>query len=351
MDPAFAGAFASVLVGAARRDAHGANVEKMQIQPVPTTLRCTRESSLYDLDQDRGLGRVDLRFEEENFTLFVENKLGAGYGHDQVKRYLRALELLPSHVPRRGLIAITRDVPGYGEPDPDKNPTWLGSVRWARILEDLRELQPQDSQVAQQWMLLLDLLDEQGDLGMTRVDDQLLRSWGSFLNGRDLVQRLLAEIQGRTGALIEQALTTRYPDRTIEVLVAPYRRGKHDQVSVVKGGQSVWFGFRVPAAKSSATMVVQFTNQFEDVHFIVEARPEAPEEVLLSKRFEEACTSLDAAGLSVHPRRRYMARVYGPQDYLGEKWPDLPERLLDLIERDVGILIGSGLFDAEINGL
>ncbi len=344
-DCRFASEFASVVLAAARRDGNTEHVDRMQMLPVPEELRCTRESGLYDLDESRGLGRVDLRFKADGFTLFVENKLGSGYGETQVDRYLRALRLLPSHVPRRGLVALTRDVPGYGEREAEEDEAWLGSVRWARIAGELRAIRPQDPQVAAQWRLLLDLLDEQGDLGMTSVDRDLIRSWGKFRRGRDLVQQLLANIQGRTETLLSDALTERYPALLSKALISPYRRGKQDQISVVRGGLAVWFGFRVPASMDRATVIIQFTNQWGEAHFTVEAWPFASESILRSTEFKKACERLDADEFAVDPRLRYLAKVHGPDSYFGE---DVPARLLGIVEDDLKTLVGSGLFDSLV---
>src|SRR5204862_123122 len=84
------------------------------------------------------------------------------YGRDQVQRYLAALDRLPEER-RAGLIAVTRNVPTYGEPRLDSNDGWLGSVRWAHISSDLRGLPVADDQLRTQWQLFVDVLEDQGD--------------------------------------------------------------------------------------------------------------------------------------------------------------------------------------------
>ena len=56
-----------------------------------------------------------------------------------------------------------------------------GSVRWARLLPGLRELPVADEQLGEQWRLLLDILDRQGDLGMTRANSELIWAWARYL--------------------------------------------------------------------------------------------------------------------------------------------------------------------------
>jgi hypothetical protein len=163
--PRFASALIKVMLDAAR----AGHPEKVaRLEPVPAELECHAEIGLGE-----GLGRLDLRFDgEPDFTLFVENKLFSGYGEEQVHRYLRALELLPEGRSRTALIAVTRDIPGYGEP-PAATSGWLGSIRWATLLPRLREL-PLPEPLDDHWRLLLDLMYEEGDLGMTEPNTQAI---------------------------------------------------------------------------------------------------------------------------------------------------------------------------------
>src|SRR5262249_24441445 len=152
-----------VLLDAAEAGALAENVRAFRASGLPGELECRAEVGLGDE------GRVDLRFDGLDLTLFVQIKLYAGYGHEQVRRYLRAVRRLPPG-PRSALSAVTRAVPTYGESQLDDDERWLGSVRWAPLLSRLRHLPVADAQLADQWRLLLDVLDKQGDLGMTRAD-------------------------------------------------------------------------------------------------------------------------------------------------------------------------------------
>jgi len=343
-DSRFAGAFAEMLVGAARERANAANAKKLE--PVPDELKCRAEWSLYDFDDDDSrLGRVDLRFDTDDFVLFVENKLYSGYGHDQLERYVQALDLLPDYKSRRGLVAVTRDIPGYGEPDANECPQWLGSLRWIDLIDELRGLPIVDDDVRRQWQLLVELLKQQGDLGEKTVDKELLKGWGRFYAGRELAVRLLMEVQGTAEQCLREALQKRYPDQGDDDLVAGYRRGKNQTVTVVKGATANWLGWRVPASVEYASVILQFMNKFGVAHFSVEAWPYASLERRQSPSFKKAAQALDRAEYAIDPKGRYLSHLYEPKDYL--ETDDTLAELARIAREDITAIVESGLFDYD----
>jgi hypothetical protein len=187
VDRRFGARFVEVPLDGAEDGMHAANVRSFRAGGIPAELECRAEQSL---GED---GRIDLRFDGPELTLLVENKLYSGYGHEQVRRYLRAVRRLPSGT-RSALIAVTRAVPTCGEPALDEDDRWLGSVRWAQLLPQLHKLPIADRQLAAQWRLFFDVLDEQGDLGMTRADAELIRAWARYLEGRNHLEDLLDQI-------------------------------------------------------------------------------------------------------------------------------------------------------------
>jgi len=122
------------------------------------------------------VGRFDLRFRALDWDVIVELKIHAGYGRGQLRRYLSALDLV-SHA---YLVAITRDVPLYGEPPLGEDPRWIGSVRWRALLPALRRLPFADESLRAQWPLFLDVLELEGSMGFTRPDPKLFATW-SFM--------------------------------------------------------------------------------------------------------------------------------------------------------------------------
>jgi hypothetical protein len=122
-EPACGAGFVELLLG----QASGA---KEVPPPRPPPLPCRAEEVVET-------GRLDLRFGDERaWDVIVELKLYASYGRDQLNRYLRALH----EVKHAYLIAVTRDVPIYGETHLTNEPRWLGSVRWRSLLPGLRAL-------------------------------------------------------------------------------------------------------------------------------------------------------------------------------------------------------------------
>ena len=178
-DADFAFAFAEALVAQAFDDCPHTRAAVQRALPVPKTIHSGRERTLYDR-AGSNLGRVDLSFdsteEGDEYTLLVENKLYSGFGPEQLSRYRAGLRVVRGGGGRGAIIAVTRDVPTQGELQAI-DPEWLGSVRWARLLPRLRKLPVSDDAVGVQWQLLLDVLDEQGDLGMTTIDGDAVRAW------------------------------------------------------------------------------------------------------------------------------------------------------------------------------
>jgi hypothetical protein len=62
------------------------------------------------------------------------------------------------------------------------------------MLPRLRALPVANAAVAAQWHLLLDVLEGQGDLGMTRLDADAVRGWARYFDGRQQLEWLLGAI-------------------------------------------------------------------------------------------------------------------------------------------------------------
>lgn len=134
------------------------------LSAVPHDLEVAAEEIVAD-------GRVDLRSRAAGFDAIVELKIHAGYGHNQVERYLAALER--SGAPERHLVAITRDVQLYGEPILDGQTAWRGSQQWRALFPELKLLRFDNAGLARQWLLLLDILEMEGSMGFTKPDPEL----------------------------------------------------------------------------------------------------------------------------------------------------------------------------------
>jgi hypothetical protein len=177
---------------------------------LPEELTCSSEREVPD-------GRVDLRFSDDaqELTVLMELKVDAVFGREQLSRYLGAL---PADSDRGALVAITKTTPLTGEQKADMDKRWVGSVRWGRILPSLRELAPQPSQVDTQWRMFLDILEEEGAMGYTTPDPELLDAWAKARPAEKHIVRLLDSLYEaartialRLGGLDEDAVPTPDP--------------------------------------------------------------------------------------------------------------------------------------------
>jgi hypothetical protein len=112
--------------------------------------------------------RFDLRFRGAGWDVIVELKIHADYGPGWLDRYRDSL----TQVEHAYVAAITRDIP-WGELPPDQANRWLGATRWRDLLPGLRTLPVGDPELRTQWLLFLDVLEEEGSMGFTRPDPNL----------------------------------------------------------------------------------------------------------------------------------------------------------------------------------
>ncbi|MFN2471800.1 MAG: hypothetical protein ABR583_12605, partial [Gaiellaceae bacterium] len=114
-DPALAGQFVKTVL------AHSKRPNDSRWPELPSRFDCRSEVYIGQGD------RVDLEFTDpaSAWRVLVELKIDAGYGFDQIKRYLCCLDRADK---RQVLVSITRDEPKYGDPALDGRPQWCGSV-------------------------------------------------------------------------------------------------------------------------------------------------------------------------------------------------------------------------------
>ena len=344
-DRRFAGAFVELLLDTAEADANGRAVKRLRERPVAKEFGCRAEEHLRDT-ADITLGRVDLRFDGGDVTLFVENKLYSGYGDAQVHRYLEALNKLPEDR-RSALVAITRQVPTYGEPTLEADERWLGSVRWARMLKGLRRLPVGDTALNEQWQSFLDILDQQGDLGMTGADPTLIQAWARYLEGRRHLEDILDQVWPRAFEVISRQLKAKYGRKAKGAeLAVLYSRGKKRQV-IQRDQTRVFFGCCIPAVVKDPVLIIQFSGYFGVPHFTVQVEPWDAERRLTDRqdpKLTKASKALQSLGFQTNGR--YWARVHEPDEYLSAD--DLPARVLKLIEEDVPPIVTSGILDQDV---
>lgn len=328
-DEEFASRMVCCLLAKAPRDAA---VERLG--SVPSRLVCQPEQGVRD-SEGGSVGRVDLRFtnDEEAFTLLVEIKLHSEYGESQLDRYRSALDPLRG---RSALLAVTTNLPGYGEESLEEDEQWLGSVRWSQVFSDLRSLDHGDSEVAGAWKTLLDLMRTQGDFGVMDVDEDAIQGWAQWKRGRAQLRALLEQIHEPTLDLLVRRLQEGPGGARVEPIL-------HNEKRLVwPWGESIHIEYAMPPAMGERFRI-QFIGGREVLLFDVAAR--FPDDYAKT-RFPEALADpteyLEERGFEYGSYwGSYWARIHRTSEWLG----DGVEGLMRLVSEDVEDLVSSGIFD------
>lgn len=334
-DPQFPGRLANLLIGRAHHEKAAA-----LLGDAPADLGCRAERRVWSLEGE-GLGRVDLVFEDkkETFYLLIEHKLGSDYGDRQLERYRDALEARKTT--RRGLLAITTSTPLHGEEEVAKDPSWLGSIRWSQIYDELRELEHRDPSVREIWRETLALMRKQGDFGPMDADPQIITGWAQRGEAEPMMRQLLEEVTGPTVELLDEALGRPGATKVIQ-------RGKYRTASVVHPHRDrPHVKFTVPAEANEQRLWVQFFANEGDPFFSVEARYQHPQESLADDEAVKRATEfLDEQGFwcDTDGSGHYWARAV-PVDQVvdGPKTIDL---MTEIIRGAASDLAKSQIFDA-----
>ncbi len=260
---------------------------------------------------------------------------------DGVKR-LRAIRRLPPDR-RAVLLAVTRAVPAYGESGLAGEKSWLGSVRWAHLRDGLLSLSPSDPELALDWTRLVTILDEQGDLGMTQVDVELIQAWGRYLEDRDHLTAILDQIWSRATEILRAELYKRYKSRaTDSELVAVDAKGKR----VKREQRRVYFSLCVPAIVLESAIDVQFDNTFGVPHFTCQVRPWEAKTRLEERDPELMRADDELRAHGFQGNGECWAQVHAPGDYLDAD--DVPAQLLEMISTDFAQIVASGILDLDV---
>ncbi|RKQ90930.1 PD-(D/E)XK nuclease superfamily protein [Solirubrobacter pauli] len=345
-DARFATGFARAVLDQVADDCAYTAAAQERLKPIPDALEVDRERRLSDEDGNR-LGRIDLIFEEpgeqSQFTLLVENKLYAGYGPEQLARYHRALREVRKRGGRGGLVAVTRDVPARGELEPTEE-EWLGSIRWARLLPRLRGLSPQDAGVAGQWQRLLEVLDEQGDLGMTTIDADAVRGWAKYSDGRVALRWLLEQVHGETLATLRTELRRYRTGRSENELAGQLKASSIVQATVYE----VKFGLSVPAEYNKAVVIVECWMEDRQPLVGVTVAPRDADAALDegSSKFRSQINELLDGGFTANEDGASWYSQHELEPVLAS--PDAPAALLALIKPDVRAIVASGILRYDL---
>lgn len=328
--------------------------QREALGPVPSTLRCRPEATLRSSAGQRH-GRVDLRFDDETreFTLLAELKLHSGYGEEQIQRYQSALNELPTGR-RSGLLAVTRNVPGAGEPAAD-TPHWLGSLRWTEIYDGLLNLPIKDKELRSQWRLLLSVIEEEEDFGVKELELKELEGWAAYLRTREKLERLIEDVAPKALEHLRELLVERdaWAGTPKEGTADLLKRGNENKVPYPTQ-TTVQARFFVPAAGGHERVRIQFLGGFDKPYFTIEARRYGASTLLARKadgheKFGQAVNWLTKPPRDfVTDERHYVSHVRSLDRGLdGHGNKTIGEALLDLIKEDLDALVQSGILDPD----
>lgn len=312
--------------------------------PIPTELICVAENRLQDAGGGEK-GYVDLRFDSHagDLVILVELKLFSGYGHDQLQRYLDGLAALPSK--RGALLAVTRDPPRNGEDVVTNDSRWCGSIRWARMLDDLRAIVHADPLLAQAWVTFLDILRSDGDLGTMDFNKDAIRGWNQAVEGRDTLIAVLTEISDRALEIVRDELASVASAASTGSL-ADFKTIKSRRVWPWK--ERINLQIRVPA-ETAERIRIQFLGGVEGgPYFTVEARYPDARRILANHAhpLTVATEKLRQQNFEIgRDWENYWSRLHPSSEWLSAG-PSIHDVLLHLVEQDVRDLAVSGIFQA-----
>jgi len=278
-------------------------------------------------------GRADLSFTDAagRWHVIVEIKVYAGYGPDQVDRYLRSLPPVKHGV----VVAVTRDVPTYGESTTDKR--WAGSVQWSTLLPGLRQLRPVDPDLAAQWPLFLDVLEAGGDMGFTKANDELFRAWANYPIARQHLMEFMDTM--RRALLDELRIALVGPDGPGQAAAEFATRGKSERAVVPRLGK-VLVGFRVPADGPERLWVGVWG--WGELYFFVDVSyPVATEGG--AERRSKAVESLVDGGFTNVRDRSLTRETELTAELLAEN--ELQVKMLDFARESFAMIKQSGVFE------
>lgn len=282
-------------------------------------------------------GRVDLEFSNlvSGWRVLVELKIQAGYGFEQIERYVRCLD---ADDEQQVLVSITRDVPKYGDPPIEGRRNWAGTVAWAALIDGLRALQPANSALALQWPLLLDVLEGEGSMGVTKVRPEMLRTWAAATEARKHAVAFMEGLREPLLAGLQESLEPAFPhlEREARANVAPApSNGRNPQVNVE---------FFVP--RDGQMLVSAQLWAWEDFRFAVSARYPAEDR---SPQAKEAIARLAAAGFE-NWKNRWLWRSLPLDDGLLES-AELEDRLLNWSRESFDQIAESRIFVLDVEPL
>jgi hypothetical protein len=306
---------------------HAPHAGGIDLSALPEALECRAEQALDE-------GRADLSFTDAmgRWHAIVEIKIYAGYGDDQVGRYLRSLRSAEHGV----VVAVTRDVPTYGESVTDTR--WAGSVQWRTLLPGLRQLRPADPDLARQWPIFLDVLEEEGDMGFTKANKELFQAWANYSAARRHITGFLDTMSRALLDELRAALVG--PDAPAETAASFATRGKRVVVAQLEW---VGVGFQIPADGPERLSVGVWPDSGE-LYFSVDIGYPGMTETDAEQRARAVETLLDH-GFESTPDVSVWRQLKLTPELLADD--DLQLKVLNFAKESFAALKQSGIFELD----
>jgi hypothetical protein len=349
-DRRFASRFVGLLLQTARQDSRFTDSVNGLGAP-PIELECSLEPKVHGRSRE-GLGYVDLRFDGEDFTLFVENKLGSAFGDKQLKRYHTALQHLPAAHRRRGLVAVTREVPGDRELDV-RGEGWLGAVRWAKLYDAaLSELEIGNEDLAAQWRAFMKIMHDDGELGVASADSNLILAWTRHDDAKRHLRDILDNLrEPALEALRDGLKAKRWAGPKARLAGQHYYDKSQNQAFTTRSSGSVTTAFRIPSNAATPNLQLYFwAAAARRPVFVVDVAPRNAAKRLASgdKQLRGAVDKLLDRGFTESKDGASWWFGHEPDEYLHDA--DVPGRLLELLETDIKLIVDCAVFNGDLTG-
>ena len=322
-DSAGAGAFTEAVIAGAKLGNPGA---RRSVRRSHGRVACLGEQKLQvrltrlgASSRAKDAGRVDLQFSDHNgWVLAVELKLGAAFGHAQLRRYSDAVPVA----------AIVRELDQLeDERELKQSASWVGVVTWRALLDDLRAL-PVAEPWRNQWSGLLDVMEADGDFdagvpALPEVDAQVALM---EVAAQPVVDHLASQLEARYRSHSRIAINSLHPK--------PVRQDR------------VWAGFAIEAA-DGPWLYIAIRNLFADnprLRIYYYPMPGRRAE----RRLREAHTRIERKGfVLMRNDYRFEKAIAG----LGDARAGKPQAAIEEITARLTDLVRSSVFDAEIDEL
>lgn len=314
-------------------------------------VRCELERPMRAPDQT-SRGRIELKLTQGPVTLFVEVKLHSDYSEAQLDGYLQAI------APAEGefLMAVTRNISRYTEP-PVGQPGWLGSVRWAQLADQLKDL-PGPGPLREQWNLFLEVLKMHGDLGSRTFDEALVAAFEQWQAAWTHLSDFLEQVGAETLDLLRNELGVgRDETRSLAGFGSARARREtvrsdrdEDYPEVISGEDELYLAFTIPARDAQRLWIGFGIGEDDDgVFYIATGWPESPTRSWIDnwqKASQELKRTMQGRRFTTRPAEFVCRASYPLREFVGAQ--DVPERLLEHIQRDLPLFVRSGLFSTEL---